>query len=171
MKSTATKFASSAQESMIANALNWRVVGGSGAFPAQPGDVEGDDWLGECKTHMSNANSIYFDRDVWDKIKEEAQSRRKYPVLFTDDGSRTINNTWCVSLSHSFDLKGISILPYTKTTKKNITFDHSAMLQTMKHYKRTEPNAFNKPCAYSFTWLNDNILIMPLSDFIKCCEE
>ena len=172
VNSSSTKWFSTAQETKIADTLGWRVVAGSGAMPCNPGDVESDDWLGECKTHMSNSNSIYFNHDVWEKIKEESMSKRKRPVLITDDGSRDLTKTWCVCLSHSFDLAGINVLPYTKVTRKNLSFYHHDLYEAIRKYRRTIADADRiKPCAYSYKWLDDDILIMLLDDFKTCCED
>ena len=171
MNNNSTKWFSSAQEKLVADTLGWQLVSGSGAMPCRPGDVKSDEWLGECKTHMSNANSIYFNKDVWEKIKEEATSTRRYPVLFADDGSRTLEKTWCVCLSHSFDKAGINLIPYNKAIRKNITFSHYDLQVDIKHYKRTTPDLDKlKPCAYFCKWGNDDILIMMIDDFKKCCE-
>lgn len=81
---------------MIADYLGWSVVTGSGARPCHPGDVISDDWLGECKTHEKSGHTIFFSSDVWEKIVEEATKMHRSPVLFTDDGSQKLENTWCI---------------------------------------------------------------------------
>lgn len=92
----ATKDFSSIQERRVAAELNWHVVSGSGARPCSPGDIESDQWLGECKTHTERNKPIVFYLDVWHKLKTEAMFRRKNPVLIVDDGSQQINKTWCL---------------------------------------------------------------------------
>lgn len=99
----ATKDYSTKQEKMIASYLGWKVVAGSGARPCHPGDIIGDEWLGECKTHEKPGQSIYFSSDVWDKIVEEANKEYRSPVLFTDDGSQKSNRTWCIFPSFRID--------------------------------------------------------------------
>lgn len=166
MNKDSNKWFSSVQEDKVAAYLGWRVVAGSGAFAATPGDIEGDEWLGECKTHRSNSSSIYFARDVWEKIKQEAQSKRKYPALFTDDGSRNYNSTWCLCLSHSVDTTGMHIKPYTKAIRTNISFSHPEFIECIRHEKRALPEAERiKPFAYSCKWGEDDVLMMPLEDF------
>lgn len=91
----ATKSYSSVQEKMVANFLSWDVVSGSGAR-FKPGDVTSTRWLGECKTHVAKKGQIIFNKSVWQKIYNEAVSQLKSPVLFVDDGSLTIHNTWCM---------------------------------------------------------------------------
>lgn len=88
------KEASDAQEKMIAKFLGWKQVTGSGSRPNFPGDIVGEEWMGECKTHTSPNHRIIFKKSVWDKICEEANSRFKFPAYFTDDGSQKSYNTW-----------------------------------------------------------------------------
>lgn len=91
-----TKEFSDKQERMIAEYLGWKQVTGSGSRNFHPGDVVGDEWLGECKTHVNSGHRITFNFRVWDKIAEEAVSQLKYPVLFADDGSQLLENTFCL---------------------------------------------------------------------------
>ena len=91
----ATKDYSSKQENMIADSLGWSVVAGSGAAACYPGDIISDEWLGECKTHLSPGKKIFFSKKVWKKIQDEAMVKRRFPVIFTDDGSQKSKHTWC----------------------------------------------------------------------------
>ncbi len=90
------KQCSSIQESLISRYLGWKQIKGSGSRPLHPGDISNQRWLGECKTHITANYPLKFNFDVWDKISEEAQSQFKLPVLFVDDGSQLIQNTWCM---------------------------------------------------------------------------
>lgn len=90
------KECSKRQETTIANALGWNVVSGSGSRSCKPGDVIGDRWLGECKTHAKDNHPILLTPRMWKKIKNEAMAKFKFPVLFGDDGSQQLENTWCV---------------------------------------------------------------------------
>ena len=90
------KEASDAQEKMVANFLGWKQVTGSGSRPNFPGDVVGEEWMGECKTHTSANHKIIFKKSVWDKICDEANSRFKFPAYFSDDGSQKHYGTWVV---------------------------------------------------------------------------
>ena len=90
------KECSSKQEKLIADALGWEVVKGSGSRPTRTGDVVGDRWLGECKTHMGGNHPVNITYDVWQKIKKEAIAKFKFPVLFVDDGSQQLSQTWCI---------------------------------------------------------------------------
>lgn len=96
MDDRANKSASNAQERLIAKYLGWRQVSGSGSRPNHPGDVCSESWLGECKTHINSGHRLVFKFDVWDKIELEAMSQFKLPVLFVDDGSQLIQNTYCM---------------------------------------------------------------------------
>ncbi len=69
---------------------------GSGSRAGHPGDVISDEWLGECKTHTSPGHTIQFYQSVWNKLSDEAFSQHKFPVLFVDDGSQNLRNTWCL---------------------------------------------------------------------------
>lgn len=91
-----TKYYSYRQEHGVANYLGWEVVTGSGARDFHPGDIITESWLGECKTHTKFSSKLRFNADVWKKIVAEAQSKLRYPVLFTDDGSQKMEHTWCV---------------------------------------------------------------------------
>ena len=123
MNKQATKFYSNKQENMIANLLGWSVVSGSGAAAGHPGDISSDDWLGECKTHISPGKQIVFYSDTWSKIVEEATSKFKYPVLFVDDGSQTTYNTWCAFPYKSIAPTDSMIVPYPFKLSKNISFN------------------------------------------------
>lgn len=87
---------SSAQEQLVADYLGegFYAVSGSGKNPANPGDVTSEHFIIECKTHTTKDYKIIFRRQVWDKLKQEALSQRKTPVLITDDGTQTIEKTW-----------------------------------------------------------------------------
>lgn len=90
------KEASDKQEKMVAKFLGWKQVTGSGSRPNSPGDIVGEEWMGECKTHTTSPHKISFKKSVWIKICDEANSRFKYPAYFTDDGSQDSSNTWVV---------------------------------------------------------------------------
>lgn len=90
----ATKDFSKIQESRIADYLDWKVVSGSGARDFYPGDIEGEFWLGECKTHTKPSETVVFYRTHWDKICAEAATKFKYPALFVDCGTQKVNDTW-----------------------------------------------------------------------------
>ena len=85
-----TKYYSSKQEETVAKYLGWGVVSGSGSRAGKPGDISGAHFLGECKTHTQPNQQLLFDKDVWKKLQNEAQSTHRFPVLVVDDGSQKL---------------------------------------------------------------------------------
>lgn len=116
-----TKTYSDKQEKCIANALGWTQVSGSGARPTRPGDIVSYEFLGECKTHISKVDKLEFKYSVWLKIKNEAASQFKHPVLFIDDGTQKLDKTWCM-----FDMlpgRDYILMTYPGKVVKNIRFE------------------------------------------------
>lgn len=99
-----TKHYSEIQERMVASYLGWKRVTGSGARPGHPGDVAGEYFLCECKTHTLPNRPLVFDFGVWDKIAEEAKSQFKRPALIVDDGSQIPETTWVLFQPSALDL-------------------------------------------------------------------
>lgn len=114
------------QEKMIADYLDWKQVSGSGARPHAAGDIEGDTWLGECKTHTSSGNKILFDIKVWNKIVDEASSKFKSPAYFVDDGSQKISRTWVMFMSTQLSSL-YTVVDYPYKINNTTTFQHSEM--------------------------------------------
>ena len=167
-----TKIFSSTQERLISDALGWSVVSGSGAAPCAPGDVKGDNWLGECKTHVNNAKSIYFNLDVWHKIESEAMFSHRKPVLFTDDGSQSLSTTWCVCRANSVEDIGLQVHPMKISSRKNISFDHLAEIANFKSIRRTSPEAVRGDIfVFSTRWGDEDIYIMPFESFERIVRE
>lgn len=111
------------QEKLVAKHLNGKQISGSGARPFAPGDVESEDWLIECKTHVSPGKKISFKPDVWAKIQEEAMMRHKYPAYVVDDGSQLLSNQ---RVLFSLCPEDLSMLPkenIQKFVKSAITFN------------------------------------------------
>lgn len=131
------RYFSDKQEHQIAQALGWNVVPGSGARHLYPGDVCGIDWLGECKTHITPNCAIVFNLKVWHKISEEAAARQRYPVLFVDDGSQLLSNTWCM-IPETIDIAelypNITIQKYPKLIKSTATFRQSLLNESVVYY-------------------------------------
>lgn len=172
VNSRPTKYFSNKQESAIAKELNWDTVSGSGAAPCTPGDVVGENWLGECKTHMTTAKSIYFNHDVWDKIKQEAMMKRRRPVLFTDDGSQSLSATWCVCLSNSIEIDNLIVRPLNVRVKTNITFDHTEIVADYKSIRRSLlDDERTNPIVYSTSWNGDEVFVMLFESFKQIVEE
>lgn len=134
MTNEATKEFSSKQENNIAHALGWEVVSGSGARPTVPGDIISDDWLGECKTHVTSGQSISFVTDVWKKICDEAMMKHRKPALFVDDGSQNVKKTWVVCYRASINTSNCLLCDISqfKKMRKHITFKDA----DLKHFIR-----------------------------------
>lgn len=107
MNQKPTKFYSSRQEKAIADYLGWSVVAASGARMFNPGDVISTQYLCECKTHTDKKSSIEIKKSVWKKITSEATSVLKRPVLFVDNGTQTVTNTWCIVPNRFFDMTNL----------------------------------------------------------------
>ena len=168
-----TKIFSSLQENKIASALGWATVVASGARPCAPGDIISDKWLGECKTHADRVKSIFFSYDVWKKLKQEAIFSHRRPVLFTDDGSQSLANTWCVCLRSSLeDTNAYVFVPYKTYIKKNISFDNLVQSSELRSAKRTAPDMFkDAPVVFTANWGTDSVCLMPFDAFQKITGE
>lgn len=134
-----TKEYSTVQEIKLSGALGWKRVSGSGSRACAPGDIEGPEWLGECKTHTSRTNRVRFCASVWDKIADEAASKFKRPVLFVDDGSQMFDYTWV--LIAACDHPGTSV-PYPPKSRVissgvDITFVDNALKTYLHEYDLT----------------------------------
>ena len=155
-----TKDHSSLQESNIANYLGWRVVSGSGSRLCRPGDIISDDWLGECKTHVTSDNKLVFLMTVWNKIREEAVSQYKCPALFVDDGSKRIDKTWVM---FSANVNPFMEFVYNIVDHKigaSLRFDHYIMID---NFTSTE-------LGIQFS-SDKNIYLTTLSKFKQLLEE
>lgn len=126
MEKKPTKHYSSTQENRIADYLGWSAVSASGARPFTPGDVKSCDWLAECKTHTSVTDLLTINKSVWKKISTEAKGCMRKPVLFIDNGTQELKNTYavvpkrvCIGISlHKVDL-------HVKEAGTKFTFKHS----------------------------------------------
>lgn len=149
-----TKEFSEIQENMVASFLGWKRVTGSGSRPGHPGDVIGDEWLAECKTHTIPNRPLVFDFRVWEKIAAEAKSQFKQPVLIVDDGSQIVGTTWVM-----FVPSNISLFPTVSIVCKNDAAYTSSL-------QRLEENYEDSP----YIWMvlkhgKDRFAIMPLEGF------
>lgn len=89
MNKNSTRYFSNNQEKKVAKAIGGRKTANSGATPFYKGDVTTDDFLIECKTKMSNSNSISIKKEWMDKLEEEAFAMGKnYFALCFDFGPR-----------------------------------------------------------------------------------
>ena len=168
----ATKDYSSKQEKMIADILGWQVVAGSGAAKCHPGDVIGDEWLGECKTHTSSGHAIFFSYSVWSKICEEAMIKHRYPVLFTDDGSQKSDKTWCLIDSKTLVGKDIVQLDICRehniNHSVNISFNNAVLASLQIAYSDTNPGSL---CGFKVKWHNSDVCILSLDTFAELFGE
>lgn len=151
------KYFSSKQEKAVADALGWKVVKGSGSRLTAVGDVRSDEWLCECKTHVTPDHTISFNAKVWTKLKEEASAKFKNCVLVVDDGSQNLSRTWCMFSGNMFDTTGcdLAVLHESKHMP-NINFKHDALL-------RVAPSGNNMlyECRYEST----HVYIAPFDTF------
>lgn len=128
-----TKTYSNLQETRISNYLGWDKVPASGARSFHPGDIQSEDWLGECKTHVKKTDDVIFNLSVWKKLTVEAMSIGKRPVLFVDNGSQDIHSTWvlfekCLAPEN---LKHYDLVDCLIGVNKNIKYS-TAYLDTLK---------------------------------------
>lgn len=160
----ATKDFSSVQEHMIASYLDWSVVAGSGAAACYPGDIISDEWLGECKTHVERNKPIFFAKTVWEKIKDEAAVKRRYPALFTDDGSQKSEKTWCLFKANLLDLTVYKCFPILPGTRVNISATHQILADLYQNAK-AECSGLDLVPVLTVDWSGEEVAILPLEAF------
>lgn len=151
-----TKSYSSKQEKQIAQYLGWDVVVGSGSRPLNPGDIIGDMFLGECKTHVDSGNRLVFNKSVWVKICKEAAYRFRYPVLFVDDGSQKLENTWCMFSSYA---AGFDILRFNYPHKFRTNL--SCSLESLESGLVVS----GVPSVYELVFNNESVCLTRLTTF------
>lgn len=157
------KEASDKQEKMVAKLLGWKQVTGSGSRNNFPGDVSGEGWLGECKTHVED-HKVVFKEQVWKKIWEEATARFKYPAYFSDNGSQLAKYTWVIITERELP-KDYTIVDYPKDVKNSLSFAADDMLfSILDHYNSAYLFAFNTKSDEISTKRN-RLLLMKLSAF------
>lgn len=162
MTMLSNKYYSSKQENLIADYLGWSVVSGSGSRSTHPGDIQNEDWLGECKTHRKSGQQIQFIRKVWDKLETEAMAKFKFPALFVDDGSQTIEATW-VMYKRPTACK-VSTVEYP--TLKSWDSDNILFYSTTLMKDRRESHASYIPVVYEVKLSGGKtIKISTLTDF------
>lgn len=156
-----TKYYSTAQENMIADFLGWRVVAGSGARDLSPGDIISPTFLGECKTHTKKLEKIFFYSDFWCKICEEASARFKYPVMFVDNGTQKIENTWVITFAHSVNESKCSKYKLPVKVDVNIIFDPEYLSNVISYLQQNT----DKHISFYTQFENADVVIMKLEDF------
>lgn len=82
-----TRFYSKQQENRVAKAVNGKRTANSGATAFVKGDVVGDDFLYECKTHTEPRETMTVRKEWFEKNKEEAfQMGKHYSAVVIDFG-------------------------------------------------------------------------------------
>lgn len=155
----ATKDYSIKQEKMVADYLGWECVVASGARPCHPGDIISDYWMGECKTHVTTGNRVRFNFKEWEKICDEAMSRGKFPVLFSDDGSQKDKNTWCMINTKTAPLESIPPATTQVISKQS--------LYLTSEFMEMCDNSELKILRFDFN--GRDVLVMRLSTFSSIC--
>ena len=154
----ATKDYSSKQEKLIADYLDWERVVASGARACHPGDIRSDLWLGECKTHVTSGNRLKFVFREWQKIQEEAISKFRFPVLFVDEGSQTVENTWCM-----LDAK---TAPVPKLPEKSHVISKASLFLSSDLILECDNSEIH---MLMFEFNGRNVLVLRLSTFKSIC--
>lgn len=91
-----TRYYSDRHEKSVCKALNARQQANSGAGHFNKGDVVTDSFLIECKTSMSEKNSISIKKEWFEKNKNEAFSIRKpYHAVCFNFGPES-KNYYCI---------------------------------------------------------------------------
>ena len=93
-----TRKYSKAQESRVAKKLNGKRQPNSGATAFMKGDVKTDQFCIECKTAMTEKQSMSIKRDWIDKLREEAFAMGKpyWSVAFNFGGLRNHENFYII---------------------------------------------------------------------------
>lgn len=156
-----TKYYSSRQEHMVADYLGWDVVSGSGARDFNPGDIRSDDFLGECKTFTKESDTIYCYHKVWDKISKEAMAVFRKPILFVDNGTQNVVNTWCIVPKYF-----INMIPHFKLLDVEIsesTFKLSTTRVSFSHKHTKQYLCDNDTSGIPFKLGNTDVVLLSLS--------
>jgi len=171
MAEKSTKHYSSIQEKMVAKELGGYQVGGSGAFPTAPGDVTTYEWLIECKTHTEPGHTIFFDLDVWKKIQQEAMAMHRKPVLIVDDGSQSVDKTWCLCRSANLNKASIIATPFPRAIRKNVSAKHEVLRDELEKATKRYIGEFFQGGVYEFDWGGETVNLMPLTVFKEIFEK
>lgn len=165
MNYDATKYFSGKQEKLVAEYLGWTTVSGSGARNFHPGDIRSCNYLGECKTHVKPIDKLFFSCSVWAKIKNEATSVFKTPILITDIGTQKLDDTWCIVPKTAVFRSSINVLsvesalPNLKIGQRNININIS-LLDNID--KLTE--------CISIKWNDEDVILLHIFAFKSLLE-
>lgn len=93
-----TRKYSKAQETKVAKALNGKVQPNSGATMFRKGDVNTDLFCIECKTAVTEKQSMSIKKDWVEKLKEEAYGMGKpyWSIVFNFGGLRNNENYYII---------------------------------------------------------------------------
>lgn len=148
------------QETKIAEFLDWQVVKGSGSRPGYPGDIYNEEWLGECKTHITSGHKIHFDLKIWSKIVDEATSQFKQAAYFVDDGSQRSDRTWVM-----FPLRDLpSTVLILQVSNVSTTYNFQSTLQIQDMLNQKTGTKFDK-VVYKFLFGRRQVLVTDLTTF------
>lgn len=164
MSENPTKYYSNKQEQLVARYLSMKVVSGSGAADCHPGDVQNENWLCECKTHVESGKKIMFNLKVWAKICDEAMYKFKNPLLVVDDGSQTLQHTWVMFDTNCGLCCECKKVPLPGIVKSNITFDSSRMKEHYESASKDSPDTII--FVYNIS-KHQQIGITPIDVFLK----
>lgn len=144
-----TKYYSSLQERTIAEFFGWKTVAASGARPFNPGDIKSPRWLAECKTHTDEVERVVISKSVWQKLTNEARSVRKTPILFIDNGTQKIENTWAVLPAKCLEGKEFEVVdgPF-RISDRQITFRHNDMKNLFRRKRASTALSINSDTLY-----------------------
>ena len=132
MEKKPTKYYSTLQEKRLANYFGWSTVSASGARPFNPGDIKSENWLCECKTFTEPRDCIHIKKSVWEKLRNEAYSQRKRPVLFLDNGTQKPENTYAVFGYLPFESFDDPLDLSIRESEKQFSFSHSKVSGLLK---------------------------------------
>ena len=162
------KYYSNRHEKMIADYLGWKQISGSGARPFAPGDINADQWLGECKTHDTVKDNVVFYKKHWFKICEEAYSKGRLPILFVDNGTQLSKDTWVMIQFNLIPPEIVNIidgLKNTSTKGNTLTFDQT---DTKTLYQVNTVS--DKVNVFKIFW-DKELAVMPLETFQSFVQE
>ena len=140
-------------------------------MPCAPGDVKTYDWLIECKTHAEPDKPILFNLDVWKKIENEAMGMQRKPVLIVDDGSQSINKTWCLCRASNINLRATISTQLPMTIRKNISCKHDKLESALKQQTKGAIGEFYTNAVFEVNWGDEEVVVLPFCVFKEIFED
>lgn len=172
MKFDSMRDYSNLQEKRVADFLGFKVVSGSGSDKFYPGDVTSASFLCECKTHTVVSDNVEFKHTWWEQICEEAQSVNKIPVLITDNGSQSVDQSWVVTKPFAIDFNHSDVridmyeFPVTSLEKSiakvnvNFAFTPSFINNAIEQLSDS-----GTVIVFSVNWSGSELILLRLQDF------